>query len=96
MRKRVCNSRLYYVYLGHCNLLYHVSSSASEPEKEPGSSNNMNGKPNKPSKCKNVRIGMGASQLHTNGIKKKISGSLNERHITHVHVNRGRDPLHRR
>jgi len=81
---------------GIVNLLYHVSSRASEAEKEPGSSNNMNGKPNKASKRKNVQVGMRASQLHTSSIEKKISGSLNEQHVTHMPVNRGRDPLHRR
>lgn len=84
------------VIWGIVNLLYHVSSRASDSEKEPGSSNNVNGKPNKPSKRKNVQIGMRASQLRTNSIEKKISGSLNERHATHVHINRGRDPLHKR
>lgn len=75
---------------GIVNLLYHVSRRASEPEKEPGSSNHMNGKPNKPSKRKNVQTGMRASQLHNNSIEKKISGrSLNERHVTHAHVTEG-------
>lgn len=78
------------------NLLYRVSSRASESEKEPGSSNHMNGKPNKPSKRKNVQIVMRLTQLHTSTIEKKISGSLNERYVTHVHVTRGKDPLFRR
>lgn len=63
---------------GIVNLLYHVSSRASESEEEPGSSTSMNGKPSKPSKRKNAQIGMRASQLLTNSIEKKISGSLNE------------------
>lgn len=67
---------------GIVNLLYHVSSRASESEKEPGSSNNMNGKPNKPSKHKILQIGMRASQLHSNSTEKKISGSLKEQNVT--------------
>lgn len=64
------------------NLLYHVRSRASVSEKEPGHSNNVNGKPEKPLKHKNVQMRTRSSQIHTNSIEKKILGSLNEQHVT--------------
>lgn len=38
------------------NLLYHVRSKAFVSEKEPGHSNNVNGKPEEPVKHKNVQM----------------------------------------
>lgn len=81
VRECVIPSSIMFI-LSIVNLLYHVSSRASEPEKEPGNSNHMNGKPNKLSKHKNVQIGIRTSQLRTESFAKKISGCKNEQHRT--------------
>lgn len=66
------------------NLLYHVRSKASVSEKEPGHSNNVNGKPEKPLKHKNYKCtNQDESITHTYQLYwENILDSLNEQHVT--------------